>query len=207
MDANAQMPAKWPLAGTGGAAAASVGERLLRYFPPSPALSQFPLLLLIGWVAKYARTRQPFDLGEPWQAVARRLRPRRQLTFAEAVFAEPAANGPVVSPRNGAEDRRARTLTDPKQDLRTSLAELMRDLRRAAEPGERARRVAERSDEDYLQGHLQDRLDDHVHDNFDDHLDDHLPERFVHDRLQDDRDDNHRAANNRAYGPYLQAAE
>jgi hypothetical protein len=34
-----------------------------------------------------------------------------------------------------------------------------------------------------------------------------LPERFVHDRLQDDRDDNHRAANNRAYGPYLQAAE
>jgi hypothetical protein len=202
----AQMPAKWPLAGTGGAAAASVGERLLRYFSIAGIVA-IPLLLLIGWVAKYARTRQPFDLGEPWQAVARRLRPRRQLTFAEAVFAEPAANGPVVSSRRGAKDWRARTLTDPKQDLKTSLAELMRDLRRAAEPGEPARRVAERSDEDYLQDHLQDRLDDHVHDNFDDHLDDHLPERFVHDRLQDDRDDNHRAANNRAYGPYLQAAE
>jgi hypothetical protein len=204
-DATAQMPAKWPLADRRGAAAGSVGERLLRYFSIAGIVA-IPLLLLIGWVGKHARARRPFALGERWQAVARRLRVRRQLTFAEAVFAEPAGNGPVVSPRRGAEDRRARTLTDPKQDLKTSLAELMRDLRRAAEPGEPARRVAERSDE-HVQAHLQDRLDDHLHDNFDDHLDDHLPGRFVHDRLQDDRDDNHRAANDRAYGPYLQAAE
>jgi hypothetical protein len=211
-DATAQMPAKWPLADTRrGAASGSVGERLLRYFSIAGIVA-IPLLLLIGWVGKHARMRHPFDLGERWQSVARRLRPRRELTFAEAVFAEPAPNGPVVSPRSGAEDRRARRLTDPKQDLKTSLAELMRDLRRAAEPGEPGRRVAERSDgddldKDDLQDRLRDRLDDHLHDNFDDHLNDHLPERFVRDRLQDDRDHNDRAASDRAYGPYLQAAE
>jgi hypothetical protein len=201
-DAAAQMPAKWPLADARGAAAGSVGERLLRYFSIAGIVA-IPLLLLIGWVAKYARARHPSDLGERWQAMARRLRPRRELSFAEAVFAEPAANGPVVSPRSGAEARRARTLTDPKQDLKTSLAELMRDLRRAAESGEPARRGAQRPDDD----HLQDHLDGHLHDHFDDHLHDHLPERFVHDRLQDDRDENDRASSNRAFGPYLQAAE
>jgi hypothetical protein len=203
--AAAQMPSKWPLADARGVAAASVGERLLRYFSIAGIVA-IPLLLLIGWVAKYARARHPSDLGERWQAMARRLRPRRELTFAEAIFAEPAANSPVVSPRSGAEERRARTLTDPKQDLKTSLAELMRDLRRAAEPGEPARRVAERSD-DRSQDHLQDHLDDHFDDHLHDDLHDHLPESFVHDRLQDDRDDDDRAVNERAFGPYLQAAE
>ena len=205
-DTAAQMPAKWPLANARGAAAVSVGEQLLRYFSIAGIVA-IPLLLLIGWVAKYARARHPSDLGERWRAMARGLRPRRELTFAEAVFAEPAANGPVVSPRRGAEDRRARTLTDPKQDLKTSLAELMRDLRRAAEPGEPAQRGAQRSDDDHLQNRLQDHSDGHLQDHFDDHLHDHLPDGFLHDRLQDDRDDNDRASGNRAFGRYLQAAE
>jgi hypothetical protein len=139
LDATGQLPSKWPVA-AGGTVAASAGEKALRYFSIAGIVA-IPLLLLLGWVAKYARGLR----GVSKQSIAERMRPRRRLSFEDAVFAEPAANGPVISSRGGS-DGRAQAPTDPKQDLKTSLAELMRDLRRAAEPSQQTSRVAERSD-------------------------------------------------------------
>jgi hypothetical protein len=57
---------------------------------------------------------------------------------------------PATSRRRAGPDWRERAPTDPAQDLKTSLAELMHDLRRAAEPREPdryAERVYDRADD------------------------------------------------------------
>jgi hypothetical protein len=92
-------------------------------------------------VAKYSREPHRSNLQDRLLTMAEKLRPRRlRDAFDQAAFIgsapplSPAASGRRVGP-----DWRERAPTDPAQDLKTSLAELMRDLRRAAEPGEPAR--------------------------------------------------------------------
>ena len=71
--------------------------------------------------------------------------------FDEAMFVGSAPPlSPAISRRRAGADWREREPTDPAQDLKKSLAELMHDLRRAAEPQEPARyaeRVYDRADE------------------------------------------------------------
>jgi hypothetical protein len=93
-----------------------------------------------------------------------------EAAFDEAIFeedeaCEPAAlvgSAPPISPalsgRRADADWRARTPTDPAQDLKRSLTELMHDLRRAAGPDETARyerRSHDRGDERVLSPSLQ----------------------------------------------------
>jgi hypothetical protein len=177
LNATGQMPSKWPVAD---AAGASAGETALRYFL-LVGIVAIPLLLLVGWLAKYARKPQRSDPDERLQPRADRSRQRRRIVADEAELAEPAARAPVVS-RRAASDRNAQALTDPAQDLKASLSELMGDLRRAGGPDAPARRAAERSD-----GLVQDRLN---------------KDRLNRDHLTIGED-----ANDRAFGPYLQAAE
>jgi hypothetical protein len=156
-DASAQVPSKWPVAEANRAAAPSAGEAALRYFSIAGIVA-IPLLLVAGFVAKRGRQPHESDFAHRLRELANRLRPRRNLSFDEAVFAEPVAP-PLVRP--AAPHRRAasdRTPTDPAQDLKTSLAELMRDLRSAAEPEELVRyaersrdRVGERTFEPFLE--------------------------------------------------------
>jgi hypothetical protein len=159
-DASAQTPSKWPVAEANRAAAASAGETALRYFSVAGIVA-IPLLLLAGFVAKRGRQPHESDFRHLLRALANRLRPRRSVSFDEAVFAEPEAP-PLVRAaaprRRAAPDLQARTPTDPAQDLKASLAELMRDLRSAAEPEEPARyaershdRVGERTFEPFLE--------------------------------------------------------
>jgi hypothetical protein len=80
-----------------------------------------------------------------------------EAAFDEAMFEEDEARepagfvgsappiSPALSGRRAGADWRARTPTDPAQDLRRSLTELMHDLRRAAGPDETAN-YAQRSD-------------------------------------------------------------
>ena len=146
-DAAVQMPSKWPGAEAGRAAQSSAGETALRYFSILGILV-IPLLLAAGWVAKYSREPHRSNLRDRlWTlhdrllAVADRLdqRLRRQRdTLEDAAF---VASAPPLSPAVSRRpfDWGERTPTDPAQDLKTSLAELMRDLRRAAEPDEPTR--------------------------------------------------------------------
>jgi hypothetical protein len=182
LNATGQMPSKWPVAD---AAGASAGETALRYFL-LVGIVAIPLLLLVGWLAKYARKPQRSDPDERLQPSAERPRQRRRVVADEADLAEPAARAPV-SLRRAASDRNAQALTDPAQDLKARLSELMGDLRRAGEPDAPARRAAERSD-----GLMQDRLN---------------KDRLNKDRLTRDHLTIGEDANDRAFGPYLQAAE
>ena len=130
VDTTAQMPSKWPLAETDRATAATAGEKALRYFSIAGILA-IPLLLVAGWVAKFAREPHRSNFRDVLRTMATRLRLRRRAAFDEFFVARSAAAARRISP-----DWRARTPTDPAHDLKTSLAELMRDLRRAAEPSE-----------------------------------------------------------------------
>lgn len=159
-DATAQVPSQWPGAEAGRAAQASASETALRYFSIAGILL-IPLLLVAGWVAKYSREPHRSKLRERLWALhdrlletadrlSQRLR-RRGDACEEAAFVGSAPPlSPAISGRRAGHDWRERAPTDPAQDLKTSLAELMRDLRRADEPGEPARdaqrsRYAERS--------------------------------------------------------------
>jgi hypothetical protein len=66
------------------------------------------------------------QVRDDWRTVGTRLAPRRHLVGDELV-----GLAPLVVDRHGDADEHAPTLTDPACDLKTSLAELMRDLRRA----------------------------------------------------------------------------
>jgi hypothetical protein len=161
-DANAtvQTPAKWSGAEAGPSAQSSAGETALRYFSILGILV-IPLLLAAGWVAKYSREPHRSNLHDRLWALHDRLlamadrlsqRLRRQGDrFEEANFVPSAPPlSPAASRRHVGSDWRECTPTDPAQDLKTSLAELMRDLRRAAEPDEPARyeeRVFDRADD------------------------------------------------------------
>ncbi len=150
-DATAQMSSKWPGAKAGHAAQSAAGETALRYFSIL-GIVVIPLLLAAGWVATYAREPHRSNLQERLRTMAKSLRPRRRSdAFDEAMFVGSAPPlTPAVSRRRVGIDWRERAPTDPAQDLKTSLAELMRDLRRAAVPDEPARhaeRAYDRADE------------------------------------------------------------
>ena len=150
-DATAQMPSKWPGAKAGHAAQSAAGETALRYFSIL-GIVVIPLLLAAGWVAKYAREPHRSNLQERLRTMANSLRPRRRSdAFDEAMFVGSAPPlSPATSRRRAGPDWRERAPTDPAQDLKTSLAELMHDLRRAAEPREPdryAERVYDRADD------------------------------------------------------------
>jgi hypothetical protein len=141
----AQMPSKWP----GGVDAArardgSASETALRYFTVAGTLA-IPLLLVAGWGAKFARRPRRSLIRDRWRTMAGRLRPRRHVDFAEMAGIKPADET-----RRDDLDRRMPTPTDPAYDLKTSLAELMRDLRRAGafEPVQPAARPAYQTNTD-----------------------------------------------------------
>jgi hypothetical protein len=177
LDSTGQMPSKWPVAKAG----ASVGATVLHYFTIAGILA-IPLLLLAGWLAKYARRPLRSEALEQTRSAAQGSRPRRRAAIGEAEFAEPEP-GPVIR-RRTEPDRDARVLTDPAQDLKASLSELMRDLRRAGEPDAPPRRAAARSG-----GPLQEHQE-------------RLHQEHLQDRLHEDDDHNERAL-----GSYLEAAE
>ncbi len=153
----------------GRAAQASSGETVLRYFSIA-GMVLIPLVLAAGWMAKFPREADGSPVSERLSTMLERLRPRRRrkaqatanvhaAAFDEAEFDEAAFEAsrdedafagaaPLISPafsrRHGGADWRAGRVTDPAQDLRKSLTELMHDLRRAAEPEEPAR-YAQRS--------------------------------------------------------------
>lgn len=143
-DTAAQMPSKWPGADGDRARAASAGETALRYFTVAGTLA-IPLLLVAGWGAKFARRPRRSLIRDRWRTMAGRLRPRRHVDFAEMAGIKPAAET-----RRDDLDRRMPTPTDPAYDLKTSLAELMRDLRRAGafEPVQPAARPAYQTNTD-----------------------------------------------------------
>jgi hypothetical protein len=150
-DAIAQMPSKWPGGKAGHAAQSAAGETALRYFSIL-GIVVIPLLLAAGWVAKYAREPHRSNMQERLRTMANSLRPRRRSdAFDEAMFVGSAPPlSPATSRRRAGPDWRERAPTDPAQDLKTSLAELMHDLRRAAEPREPdryAERVYDRADD------------------------------------------------------------
>jgi hypothetical protein len=176
-DTGAQLPSDRAGTKAGRAAPASSGETALSYFSIA-GIFLIPLLLAVGWMAKFARESGGSIIPDRLRAMAEGLVRRRrreafseehfdEASFDEAEFGEaaldetifeedearePAAfvgRAPPISPapsgRRAGADWRARTPTDPAQDLKKSLTELMHDLRRAAGPDETAR-YAQRSD-------------------------------------------------------------
>ncbi len=124
-DATAQMPSTWPVDAAGRARQASAGDVALEYvfLAGAPAIV---LLLLAGWAAKFTRAPHRSHSRNRWRPIGSRLRWRWRTDFAETADTGPAAEVPHSDPT-----WRAPTPTDPADDLKTSLAELMRDLRRA----------------------------------------------------------------------------
>ncbi len=127
LGAPARMPLRWPVVDADDAGQISAIETVLRSFSIAGGLLMVALLVG-GWAAG---------------AIAARVGPRRRVDFAEATGGTPAATpyGP----------ERAGVPTDPAQDLKTSLAELMHDLHRAEAAGHSgwsAKRRASRYHED-----------------------------------------------------------
>ena len=122
-DAEEQMPLTWPGTGAGRAgqkqdpaSQAAIGSVFLAGALALGSLS------LVGGVFKLARRSR---LRDPRRAAAGRPGPRRHM---RADFRELAGSS---SPRHGASVWRVPQPTNPAHDLKTSLAELMQDLRRA----------------------------------------------------------------------------
>jgi hypothetical protein len=134
-----QMPSTLLVPGTDHMPAGSAGEVALRYFSIAGALA-IPLLLAAGWGAKFARRRRRPVVRDQWRTIATPLSPRRHLLGDELI-----GIAPLVVDRHGDADGHAPVPTDPAYDLKTSLAELMRDLRRAGafEPVQAAEQSAE----------------------------------------------------------------
>ena len=133
-NAAAQMPSKWPGVDGDRARAASAGETALRYFTVAGMLA-IPLLLVAGWGARFARRPRRSLIRDRWRTLAERLRPRRHVDFTEMAGIKPADET-----RRDDIDRRMPMPTDPAADLKTGLAELMRDLRRAGRSSRFSRR-------------------------------------------------------------------
>jgi len=120
-----QMPSTLRLPDPDRAPAGSAGEVALRYFSIAGALA-IPLLLAAGWAAKFARRPRRPVVRDQQRMTAMRLSPRRHLFGDELIGV-----APLVVDRHGDADGHAPMPTDPAYDLKTSLGELMRDLRRA----------------------------------------------------------------------------
>ena len=139
-----QMPSTLLLPDADRAPAGSAGEVALRYFSIAGALA-IPLLLAAGWAARFARRPRRPVVRDHWRTVATRLSPRRHLVDDELI-----GIAPLVVDRHGDADGHTPTPTDPAYDLKTSLAELMRDLRRAGafEPVQAAEQSSEQPAEE-----------------------------------------------------------
>ena len=120
-----QMPSVPPGPSADRAPAGSAGEVALRYFSILGVLA-IPLLLAAGWAAKFARRPRRPIVREQRRMTAMPLSPRRHLFGDELIGV-----APLVVDRHGDADGHTPMPTDPAYDLKTSLAELMRDLRRA----------------------------------------------------------------------------
>ncbi len=141
-DAAAQMPSKWPGVDGDRAAAVSASDTALRYVTIAGMVA-IPLVLAVGWGAKFAHGPGRSPLRDQGRTMARQPRRRRRGDVAKTAAVESA-----VATRRGDGDRRVPTPTDPAYDLKTSLAELMRDLRRAGafDPVPPAARPADETD-------------------------------------------------------------
>lgn len=115
----------WPLREAARGQPASAGAAALGYFSAVGSFA-IALLLLIGWAAKFARRPRRAGVRNDWRATIDRL--RRRIGFAGAAGTSAA----MLTPRGG--PSWPPTPTDPAQDLKKSLAELMRDLRRVDGP-------------------------------------------------------------------------
>jgi hypothetical protein len=107
-DMTGQMPETWPVADAADAQQPAAGAPVLRIFSVA-GIAAIAIFLLVGWAARFARGSFRSARGDAARAIPL---PRR------AEIRKPPL-------------RRVPTPTDPADDLKTSLAELMRDLRRA----------------------------------------------------------------------------
>jgi hypothetical protein len=119
-DAEEQMPLTWPVTEAGRAQAA-FGSVFL-----AGALALGSLSLVGGVFSLARRSRQRY-LRDPWRTAAGWSGPQPHM---RADFSELAGSSSVGA-RHGASTLRVPQPTDPAHDLKTSLAELMRDLQRA----------------------------------------------------------------------------
>lgn len=122
----AQMPSPWPVIEAARAGQGSADGNTFLYGSLVGGLVM-ALLLLAGQIPKYARREERLHLRHHLRLLARRLSPRPPAVFAKTAFRKLAQER-----REGEFSWRPPTPTDPAQDLKASLAELMRDLRRAA---------------------------------------------------------------------------
>jgi len=107
-ETNAEMPS-WPAVVAAAAQPAFAGEAALNYFSLAGALA-IPVLLLVGWAARFTSRPRRGRLRNRWRATAGTTTAVETKSCGD--FSWPAAP------------------TDPAHDLKRSLAELIQDLRR-----------------------------------------------------------------------------
>ena len=195
-DTTAQQLSSSPGATAEQAAGTAAADTALRYFSIAGMLA-IPLVLAVGWGAKYARRRPPSSpSADLWrqaanheaadrEAAGRQSASRhRQRASADVedfsnvnradtlsqrnriagicdldrLAAELGSREPLAELWRGDAHTSAPTPTDPADDLKTSLAELMRDLRRAGafepeEPAPALHADAEQHVEEHVQDH------------------------------------------------------
>ena len=114
-----QMPLRWPIVETSRAELVSDVEAVLRSFSIVGGFLTVALLLA-GWAARFVRGPDGWHFAARWRVIAAPIGlPGRQVHFAGIVEGTHDETGDAGMP------------TDPAHDLKTSLAELMRDLHRA----------------------------------------------------------------------------
>jgi len=126
-DAAAQMPSKWPVAEAARASQVAAGDTALRYFALAGVVAM-PLLLFAGWAAKLAPRLQQAPIRDQWHMVVDWIASHWLAQLASMGAGKP----PARTLRGGAPIPLPLPMpTDPAHDLKTSLAELMHDLRQA----------------------------------------------------------------------------
>jgi hypothetical protein len=126
-DAAAQIPPKWPVVEAARASQVAAGDTALRYFALAGVLAM-PLLLFAGWAAKLAPRLQQAPIRDQWHMVVDWIASHWLAQLASLGAGKP----PARTLRGGAQRPLPLPMpTDPAHDLKTSLAELMRDLRQA----------------------------------------------------------------------------